>query len=258
MRVLDHIAATGPADHLAVVAVRFLSPTARGGRTLGGFQWVSPDQVVTVPAWWERLQTAQVREDWRWIHDVVGGVDVAVRHGHVHVRHPGVPMVRLVTAATRPRVAGRLDELACALGVMVDLDVAERRPGDRRRYCPTILAGLEFLAPYRPSVIVDAGGGLAAVWLFARPVNPADSRDLAADVIVDIGLAADQRGWAFVSPPFGGQWLKVPGCWDHFRRAEVAEVSGGPVWEFEQLRAVVPRHPRRAARRWIYRRPVHV
>ncbi len=201
IKVLDHIAATGPGDHLVVVAVRFLSPTAKGGRSLGHFDWITPDQVVTVPEWWERQQTAEVREDWRWIHGVVGGVDVALRHGHVHIRYPGVPMVRLVTATSRPRVAGRLDELASALGLMVELDVAERRPGDRRRYCPTVLAGLEFMAPYRPSVIIDAGGGLAAVWLFARPADPSATRDLAADVITDIGLAADQRGWEFDSPP---------------------------------------------------------
>jgi hypothetical protein len=253
--VLGHIAATAPADHLVVVAVRFLSP---GGRTLGHFNWISPDQVPTVPAWWERNQTGQVRSDWDWVHNVVGGVERAVSHGHVHVWYPGVPMVRLVTAETRPEMAGRIGELATALGVMVDLDVAELRPGDRRRYCPTVMTALEFLAPYRPSVIVDAGGGLAAVWLFDQPTEPAAARDLATDVITDVGLATEQRGWEFDSPAFGGQWLKVPGCHDHFRRVEVSELSGGPVWEFDQLRSIVPRYPhRRTARRWIYtgRRP---
>jgi hypothetical protein len=249
--VLDHIAATGPGDHLAVLAIRFLSAS---GRTLGRFQWIAPADMVEIPEAWQRAQTAQLRDDWDWIHDVVGGVDRAVSHGHVHVRYPGVPMVRLVTAASRPQAAGKLDELACALGVMVDLDVAERRPGDRRRYCPTILAGLEFLAPYQPTVIIDVGGGLAAVWLFLAPADPPASRDLAADIITDISLACTQRGWEFDSPPFGGQWLKVPGCYDHFRRHDVAEMCGGPMWEFNQLRAIVVRYPRRAARPWNYTR----
>jgi hypothetical protein len=257
MSLLDHIAATCPADHLAVVAVRYLSP---GGRTLGSVQWISPDQVPTIPAWWKRGQTSQVLEDWAWVHGAAGGPVAALKHGHVHVWYPGVPMIRLVTAATKPPKAGKLGELSAALGVMIDLDVAERRPGDRRRYCPTILAGLEFLAPYRPSVIIDAGGGLAAVWLFDRPADPPASKDLAADIITDVGLATDQRGWEFDSPQFSGQWLKVPGCHDYFRRFDVAEVSGGPTWEFEQLRAVVPRYPRRSARRWVYieGRPVRV
>jgi hypothetical protein len=143
---------------------------------------------------------------------------------------------------------------------MIDLDVAERRPGDRRRYCPTVLAGLEFLAPYRPSVIIDAGGGLVAAWLFAEPADPPASRDLAADIIADIGRATDERGWEFDSPPFGGQWLKVPGCHDHFRRHDVAEMAGGPVWEFDRLRAIVRHYPRRTTRRWLYigGRPIRV
>jgi hypothetical protein len=247
--VLDHIAATAPADHLVVVAVRYLTP---GGRTLGHFDWITPDQITTAPAWWDRNRmTGQVVEDWRWVHGPAGGPEAAVKHGHVHVWHPGVPMLRLVTATRRPESAGKLQELATALGVMVDLDVAERRPGDRRRYCPSILAGLEFLAPYKPSVIIDAGGGLAAVWLFDRPVHPVLTRDLATDVITDVGLAAERRGWEFDSPAFGGQWLKAPGCHDHFRRHDVAELCGGPVWGFEHLRAIVPRH-RRTAWRWTY------
>jgi hypothetical protein len=247
--VLDHIAAIGPADHLAVVAVRYLTPK---GRNLGHFDWITPANVVTVPDWWKRQQTAEVREDWRWIHEVVGGVERAVSHGHVHVWYPGVPMVRLISAATKPPKAGKLHELASALGVMVDLDVAERRPGDRRHYCPTVLAGLEFLAPYKPSVIIDAGGGLVAAWLFDQPADPPASRDLADDIITDISAAAEERGWHFDSPDFRGQWIKVPGCHDHFRRVDVAEVSGGPVWEFDQLRAIVPRYPRRSPRRWVY------
>jgi hypothetical protein len=251
-RLLDHIAAVSPPDHLVVVGVRFLSPTAKNGRHLGHFHWIAPASIVRLPAWWQQQQTTQLLEDWAWIHEVVGGPDAAIRGRHIHLLHPGVPMVRLVTARTRPEVAGRLQELSSAHGIMVDVDIAERRPGDRRRYCPTVLHGLEFLAAYKPSVIIDGGGGLIAAWLFAEPAEPTATKHLAADVITDVGLGTDRKGWEFDSPVFGGQWLKVPGCYDHFRRVEVCELSGGPVWEFEQLRSIVPRYPRRASRRWIY------
>jgi hypothetical protein len=249
-RLLDHVAAVAPAGHLAVMAVRYLTKQGRAPRRI---TWLTPEHLEQVPGWWERQQQgAQFVDDWRWIHDVIGGVGRYLGGDFARVELPGVPMVRLVTAARRPPAAGKLEELATALGVMVDLDISERRPGDRRRYCPTILDGLEFLYGFKPSVIIDAGGGLVAAWLFVEPADPAAARDLAADVIADIGRLAQAEHWAFDSPAFGGQWLKVPGCHDFFRRADVVELSGGPLWDFATLRSSVPRQPRRAARPFIY------
>ena len=82
-------------------------------------------------------------------------------------------MMRLVTCTARPaNGGGRFYELAGVLGLSIDLDVAERRDSDRRRYCPTVEAGLEFLGRHDPSVIIDVGGGLVAAWLFTEPADP--------------------------------------------------------------------------------------
>ena len=121
------------------------------------------------------LNSKEIVEHWRWIYEDVGSPKMAAQRRHLHgERIPGALMLRPVTVASRPtNGGGRLEELASVLGLPIDLDVAERRPGDTRRYCPTMAEGRAFLERrLEPSVLIDAGGGLLAVWLFTEPAAP--------------------------------------------------------------------------------------
>ena len=160
--LFDHLAAVAPPDELVGVAVRFLrEPKGTGGdyRGLGRFAWVPATALAGLPESWGRVQTAELLEEWRWVHDDCGGPARCAGNRYLHgVWLPGVAMLRLVTCATPPvGRGGRFEELTGVLGLAVDLDVAERRPGDRRRYCPTIADGLAFLGRFAPTVTLDAG-----------------------------------------------------------------------------------------------------
>ena len=246
LTLLDHLAVVAPPDQLVGVAVRHLREPARPGgseyRSLGSFRWVPAAALGTVADSWATCVTPDLVEQWRWVHANRGPAEIA-RRRHLHgVRLPGVPMLRPVTCARRPaNGGGTLDELTGVLALPVDLDVAERRHGDRRPYCPTVTDGAAFLAAFDPTVVLDAGGGLVALWVFDSPAEPHAARRLGGDLVAAVGHAAASRRWAFDSPPPHAAWVKVPGCVDLFYGRTVAELDvTGPRWSFDRLRDAVP------------------
>lgn len=253
--LLDHLAAVTPPDQLDGIGVRHLreptNPASSEHRGLGPFVWLPPSQLHEAPGMWAEGLTPELVALWRWVDEDCGGPQRAARCHFLHgVRIPGALMLRAVTCATRPaRGAGRLAELTGVLGLPIDLDVRERRPGDHRRYCPTIVEGLRFLGRFAPSVVLDAGGGLVGVWLFDGPADPHQARQLGHDLLAAIGRATRAEGWCFDSPPPHAAWIKVPGCLDLFRQHVTAEVAAGSPWRFAELRAAVPPSGRRRPHR---------
>lgn len=253
--LLDHLAAVAPPGQLVGTAVRFLREPSHDGadyRGLGMFRWMPATKLPQLVEVWPNWIDGEIAEQWLWIHDVCGGPARCARHRYLHgERIPGALMLRPVTCARRPaNGGGKLDELTAVLGLPVDLDVAQRRPEDRRRYCPTIDAGLELLGRFAPTVILDAGGGLVAVWLFTGPAEPHAARQLGRDLVAAIDRAAHVEGWKFDSPPAHSAWVKAPGCVDLFRRHITTEVAAGEPWAFADLRDAVPPTRRAGGRPW--------
>lgn len=254
--LLDHLADVVPADGLVGCGVRYLrEPRGAGGdyRGMASFHWLAPaDLADMVEAFEQRLSERDVAELWAWVHGSCGGPERAARRRHLHgERLPGCLMVRPVYCTAAPaNGGGRLDELAGVVGLPVDVDVAERRPGDRRRYAPTIADAVGLLDPFGPSVLLDAGGGVVAVWLLDEPADPHAARRLGVDLVDSIGDACAARGWAFDSPPPHSAWVKWPGTVDAFRRHTTRQIGDGPVWSFSELRAAVPARFRRTRRPW--------
>jgi hypothetical protein len=244
--LLDHFAAATPADELVGVAIRELSePSSRDSRTrrLGQHRWVPADELCHVGEAWDDVCTPRLFERWHWVHNMRGGPDCCANGGHLHgQRLPGVPVLRLGTFTAEPRDDGR-HELSGVLGLPIRLD----RTGDDR---PTIADGRSFLEQFAPSVVLDTGQALTAVWLFDRPVAPRTARHLGRDLGAAIRGAAQCEPWRGLGPqqPPGG-WLKVPGCVDLFRRHVTRELVVRDLWTFEQLRTVVPRQTRAARAR---------
>ena len=237
-RLLDHLA--GAPDSLLVgTGLRVVHEPERDSgstRSLSAFRWCRPAGLAALLAFQQaRVDAPQPVADWRWMRSQ-GGYALMARRHHLHGAWiPGAVMLRLFAVESRPeRGAGTLAEGRAALALAVDLDVAERRPGDARPYCPTVAEGLDFLGELEPSVILDAGGGLVGLWCL-QPAHPdvVEANTLGGDLTATVGRLAGQRGWAFDSPPALQTWVKAPGTVDRFNGDHlVLEVSTGRVWPF--------------------------
>ena len=256
--LLEHVAELAPAEELVGFGVRYLrEPRKDGGdyRGLGSFHWCPPTEVLdAIESYTEAVGSDEWAEQWHWVHEVCGGPKRCATHRYLHgLRVPGALLMRLVTCSTVPaNGGGTLDELSSVLGLPIDLDIAERRAGDSRRYCPTVGAGRAFLERFAPTVTLDAGGGLVAVWMFDRPADPHAARQLGRDLHDAIERAAREHGWVFDSPTPYAAWVKVPGVTDEFRRHVTTEIATGRRWSFPELRAAVPASPVRRHRSWHY------
>lgn len=262
--LLEHLVRTVPADELVGVAVRHLrEPRGEGGdyRGLGPFAWVpAADLPDVVDAYDRRIHDRAVIDLWSWVNGACGGPERAARRRHLHgERVPGALMLRPVFCSAPPAAGGgRLDELGGVVGLPIDVDVSERRPGDRRRYCPTMGAAIGLLELFGASVVLDAGGGAVGVWLFDAPADPHAARRLGRDLVAAIGRACSEHGWRFDSPAPHAAWIKFPGAVDLFRAHETVEVSSGPTWSFAELRRAVPFTTTGAATYWSYHEGVTV
>lgn len=253
-RLVAHLLAICPPQERLGAAIRYLKePRSEGGdyRSMGGFRWHRPPWFEASLRDMDDLVSAE-GEHWAWVHDVCGGPERAARHRYLHgVWIAGAVMLRTVSCPLRPaNGGGTFEEVGHVLALAIDMDIAERRPGDRRRYCPSIAVALDFLSAFAPSLVLDGGGGLVAVWLLDEPcADRIAARRLSDDLHAALVRAGSGRRWLIDSPPPFSAWVKVPGLRDHFRQHVVGElVTDGPPWSFLELRSAVPgsrRRPRR-------------
>lgn len=119
-----------------------------------------------------------------------------------------------------PRRSGGLADAAVLFGLLVDSDSIERRSPEHRLFKPTYPPTIEdsyglVRSVLEPTVALDSGGGVPAVYLFDSPVSVEGQaerlRRLARRFTSPFKAAADAAGWAFDSPPAATSWLRLPG-----------------------------------------------
>lgn len=179
-------------------------------------------------------------------------------------RDPGV-FVRMSTIRPEAEKRGTAEDSVAVAGFWADIDIAG--PGHKHdpsryegRQLPPDLQAAESIIKGlpEPSAWISSGGGYYPMWLPVRPwvlgrdCTAEQWGELSVDLQTVIYNAAREQDWHFgMGTGDVARVLRIPGTINRKEpgnhRPCVVEWGGGPLYTFEELRALIPRAPESAA-----------
>lgn len=186
--------------------------------------------------------------------DITGALFEIKRRGG----DPGVYLrMGTIKPSAAPRSRGTLEDTETVFGLWADIDIDG--PGHKhdparhegRRLPPDRLIGRDLVKHLpEPTVWVESGGGLYPLWLPIRPWRIEDHAgltDLSVDMQHSIAGRATELGWHYGTGVGDlARVLRIPGTLNRKTNPPADCVllsTGGPRYEYGQLREAIPCHP---------------